>query len=484
MVKLIPGIGESNPLVTDLPGFHFDSENEAQMDVFSKENSYFINGCLDGGNTSKRKKSDPAVRRKIAQCPICNETLSGNKLPFHMKKYHNFNGKVCFCDNCPEVFVNRKDCDKHEETHHTDLVECDVCDLKVNRRKLNFHRNSVHFSEVKHFKCEICKENVAVAYKYNHMRTHDECLTRFTCEKCGKIYYNQYSFQKHQDAEHGIKKVFSCHICKKTFDTSEERFAHNKTHKKREKKQCPFCETSVANVLFLQHIKKHAAHEIGNDILQCPRCPRTFEKPEYTINHMVCHLDPPRPSECEFCFLPSKTAALTEKHSLREHIQEKKPKKKKATREYKQCVKCGSHLVTGEPYKRHLIDHAWNDVNVDQGDVNVTCPVCFRIFPCSMYLINHFLSHYETDRIHECERCFLSLPTTTLLAFHQSRCAGKRDYMIRKSTRQGKDKKQMTINSDVGTFAWLCSECSQMFETQEECEEHCSAMHTFEEIQC
>lgn len=141
---------------------------------------------------------------KPNQCLKCQKTFKNNKSFYNHRKYYCDNKHFMHCAHCKYSTNNKSNLSMH---------------LKVRHNKLIKKSKKLRKKEKKLYKCPICNETFyyinslqkhiedcnksKVSFSLNqdiiyHHRTSDE-MTRFECNKCGKMYKNVRSCKRHVD---------------------------------------------------------------------------------------------------------------------------------------------------------------------------------------------------------------------------------------------------------------------------------------------
>ena len=138
-------------------------------------------------------------------CQDCGKVFSDESgFKRHFRQYHKKNESDCHI--CERKFYTEFLLKNHIGLHHTN-VNCDICDKKLLKSALNGHKQTHQDCA---FKCETC-DNVYTR-KNNlekHMKTCGADIVRvtkevtgaFTCDACGKIFYEKRPFC-HNTNEH------------------------------------------------------------------------------------------------------------------------------------------------------------------------------------------------------------------------------------------------------------------------------------------
>ena len=166
-----------------------------------------INEVLDNVLKRSREKS-------IVRCPECEQTFS---LIVNMKRHLKQHAK--------------------DETKH---FQCDMCDVKTNRKdNLDKHKRKVHKTFKTNFEllrnrgkdsnytCKMCGEkfdNDPYLLETHIVRKACQKPTdpigvdgKYHCDLCPRSYTIKWDLSRHIEWKHKLSQVFSCDVCKKQF---------------------------------------------------------------------------------------------------------------------------------------------------------------------------------------------------------------------------------------------------------------------------
>ncbi|XP_055325279.1 zinc finger protein PLAG1-like [Sitodiplosis mosellana] len=148
-----------------------------------------------------------------------------------------------------------------------------------------FQKNSCSVTQLT---CNVCNKTFENKKRMSqHMKSHEEKV-KFICDKCGKMYHQQFNLENHKSAQHGEyldehQNVYKCRLCSAKFDNRTDLYTHMKNH---------------AN---------------DNQELLCDTCGKCFKNNHNLKNHMRTHLNL-RPHECTFCPKKFRTRLLLKQH--------------------------------------------------------------------------------------------------------------------------------------------------------------------------
>uniref|UniRef100_A0A3Q2VIS9 Uncharacterized LOC102300170 n=1 Tax=Haplochromis burtoni TaxID=8153 RepID=A0A3Q2VIS9_HAPBU len=148
------------------------------------------------------------------------------------------------------------------------------------------------------YQCSECEMSftdglVLISHLEDHGRQEQE-KKRNTCPKCGRVCTSQGNLEKHMRMHTGDQK-FPCFDCSKLFYTREDH--------EDDVFSCRFCSKSYAVKKSLaRHYRNwHPKHDSDSaPYFPCHVCGKTFPTSESLEDHQLCHLGE-KPHECEQC---------------------------------------------------------------------------------------------------------------------------------------------------------------------------------------
>lgn len=154
----------------------------------------------------------PEKMGKEVMAPLVNQfpPVSENKGGFvkHSSKTTGFLDakplrNVCFCKYCEAAFVQRNDCDAHEQSNHDPVMphQCNFCPFRCD--------NQTNF--------------------IGHIKQFHDAERPYFCSQCNKNFGRRADLRKHAISHTGIRP-FSCPVCAKTFSRKTNVTNHMKVH--------------------------------------------------------------------------------------------------------------------------------------------------------------------------------------------------------------------------------------------------------------
>ncbi|XP_055626148.1 transcription factor grauzone-like [Toxorhynchites rutilus septentrionalis] len=292
-------------------------------------------------------------------CDLCGDPApSFVTLMSHFREIHNRSGYVVCCKK--KLF--RRSFLLHHITFHTNpsAFRCELCNKNYkNKAYLSQHQMKAHSSEEERpFKCTRCKQSYAKkcmleAHMASHekvqcpqcdrmlsnkgalsvhlIKMHSEIDRKMICDTCGQGFLNKVCFENHVMKHMGIEvtKKFQCPVCQKWL-TGERglqkhlRFTHNEmggVH------TCDVCQQQYPNSRALWSHKR-VVHIVEK--FECEFCGKKFKRAINLKEHRTIHTGEVLYA-CEFCGVTMNSKANLYTHTKKNHPEEWKEKKLKAT---------------------------------------------------------------------------------------------------------------------------------------------------------
>ena len=289
------------------------------------------------------------------------------------------------CENCRGIIQD------HLKNHLVLHVHCDLC-VYESKSSLN----------LKFWKrvCNICgKKYKSEQSKEIHLYKHDNNEEK--CEYCGKIFVNQFTYQRHLSEQHrvhqhanngpfeGMKEddyfKYVCPICTKDFNYERNVYAHMfEVHFKHSMCRCKVCGEIITKKSNLKrHLKEqHGIINIDREVTReqlksfcCEVCGKQFNRKSNMIDHMKIHDTNRIRYECSQC-----QKVFTLLRNLRHH-------EKLHTSYIKgySCHLCNVEFVRKSNLRQHLATH--------ETPKTFQCSKCGTIFEAQRTLTRHLKTH-------------------------------------------------------------------------------------------
>ncbi|XP_060726841.1 zinc finger protein 1035 [Tachysurus vachellii] len=407
---------------------------------------------------------------KSNRCHICGKTFDhAGMLQRHVKTQHQETVKNT-CPVCFRSFRYPSDLDIHRSCHDPNRpFVCETCDLRFwTSKSLSTHQRLTHSAS------EPLKTVKPI------MKPEGLSPKLFTCYPCNKVYTIRRSYMKHCRAKHkgrseslgDVKNAttepqlnnnesdgsdaddkdvsdddsdsapyFPCHVCGKTFLTSEGLEDHQRCHLGEKPYECEECGKCFIQLVNLQqHQRSHKSE------FQCQMCGKGFVSLFALRKHKHTHV---------------------RKHPHR-------------------CTKCNLSFTRSSQLTEHMITHR---------DENFPCDLCHKNFSCKSSRAEHRKIHTEADEElpplippakqisppvsispslstvqqykYCCEICHVRFPDPEQLSEHGCSPAKERPYSCKDCNKHflhgSHLKKHQLTHQLSGTRSFQCNSCHMSF---------------------
>lgn len=302
---------QQNSEVNEVQGDSSTVKKTVQYQCSECEQSFtdglmLISHLEDHGRQEQEKKRNT--------CPKCGRVCtSRGHLEKHMKIHGDF--KTISCPNCSKKCSTLSDLEIHMACHEpTRPFVCKLCNLRFgNRPSLCNHYSEDHPNDV--FTCRFCnkaysvKKSLARHYKKWHQKEQKEhestLLDKKNAEKQSNSQVSTTGESDEdenndtEDSDSDSAPYFPCHVCGKTFPTSETLEDHQRCHLGEKPHECAECGRCFFQASQLQqHQRMHKSE------FQCQACGRGFVSLFALRKHKHTHgkSRPHRCSKCELSF--------------------------------------------------------------------------------------------------------------------------------------------------------------------------------------
>lgn len=253
---------------------------------------------------------------KIYSCDECSKRFASVKALRHHKVYHK--PKTPFaCKVCLQRFCTTQSLYSHyNETHPNDLYTCQLCNISYASKKSLVRHNRMRHQN-KQAEYSNCTENEEknteqVGIEVNTNGESDEDLDfnegsendgsegsdsdaapYFPCHVCGKTFMTSESLEDHQRCHLG-EKPHECAECGKCFFQASQLQQHQRMHKS--EFQCQICRRGFVSLFAL---RKHKHTHGKSRPYRCSKCDLSFTGPSQLAEHMATHREDNFP--CDIC---------------------------------------------------------------------------------------------------------------------------------------------------------------------------------------
>ncbi|XP_062254813.1 zinc finger protein 1035 [Platichthys flesus] len=316
----------------------------------------FTDGLLLISHLEDHGRKEQAKKRTT--CSKCGRVCANpGNLTRHMlihETNHNFS-----CPDCPQIFSTTADLETHRTCHDLNSpYACKLCNLRFwTRSSLSNHCSEDH--PVDGFSCRFChkkysaKKTLSRHYRERHQKEQKE-LASTLHEKSSTEQQsnNQISTadESDEDEKNGSEDsdsdsapYFPCHVCGKTFQTSESLEDHQRCH-------------------------------LGEKPHECEECGRCFFQASQLQQHQRMHKSE---FQCQACGRGFVSLFALRKHK---HTHGK-------SRPYR-CTKCGCSFTGSSQLAEHMTTHR---------EESFPCDICNRVFLSKSSRADHRKSHSKSS---------------------------------------------------------------------------------------
>ncbi|XP_044729642.1 zinc finger protein 883-like [Chrysoperla carnea] len=415
----------------------FDEELDAKVEKLNPDKSNDENL-----NKSSVKKN---IRKIHWLCYKCDERLrNADSLEEHFQEVHK--SKVEYvCIECQALFKDLKEFKDHYYGH--DVVKnsktyrfnytCETCGKQF-YDPTNYKGHCDMHLGIKRFECEICGRNFA---KKQHKEIHK--LT--VCSKLSKVKDESNNEDENSDNEekskwkfHDINHEFICSVCDELFENNEKYDEHLK--------RVHDIEDGIQTG---STYESHTLTHTGVKRFTCKNCGRKFHLKQHLVAHSLTHLETVNSSEvkCNQCDKICKNEYLLKRHLNTHRSEDEKYVHK--------CDICKRKFM----YAKSLAEHQ------KQGHDNeeVICDQCGKVFKDKYRLSQHLSSHIDGLKF-TCDQCPKEFKSLTALKAHKKTHAEK-SYECEVCGKKFSLRGQLTVHSTIhtGQLPYECSYCKKQF---------------------
>ncbi|XP_034552975.1 zinc finger protein 1035 [Notolabrus celidotus] len=368
-------------------------------------------------------------------CPDCSMILDSlSKLEIH-RTCHDPN-RPYSCKLCNQRFWTRPAlCNHYTEAHPNDVYTCRFCNKAYAAKKsLARHYKTWHFKELKDQERKTqgknSKEKQSSSQPSSAESNGDEnhcsgdsdsdSAPYFPCHVCGKTFPTSESLEDHQRCHLG-EKPHECEECGRCFFQASQLQQHQRMHQS--EFQCQLCGRGFVT-LFALRTHKHSHGK--NRPHRCSKCDLSFTGPSQLAEHMTTHREESFP--CDICnrVFPSKSSRVEHRKSHSKSSKRQPPSvsrednEKVGSSELKyrcgvcndrfrdpeelsehgciaakerqySCSDCDKHFLHASHLKKHRATH-----KVSWSSSEYPCNHCNRSFSSSQDFLSHAKSHVDS----------------------------------------------------------------------------------------
>jgi len=377
------------------------------------------------------KKRKPAKKKKKRNftfpdepgpftCLVCGQvSVLKSEFWIHVKTQHK--GETFKCGRCCDrEFKFYSSLRKHimiteaKKSGTVVLVECEICNKKVNISYIKSHIKRQHEGKVEMVNCEVCGLSMQKHSLRQHMFTHKEATIQ--CNGCEKMFTTEDKMMRHFKLVHERIRPFKCEVCGKGFANAANLKTHHVVHTGEKPHACELCGGTFTQKAHLNTHIKHVHEGKKRDQpssqrqdVMCNTCGKLFFNKVTLKTHIeMIHMGIVRYKQkrqdlpCKIC-----GKLFFGRQGLKHHEETHLP-----DRQTYPCEFCNVVLKCSGNLKRHIRV-------VHQGDKRYNCDVCKKAFSNSNAVKEHMTMH--TGERFKCEICDKSFTQKSSLLAHKRR---------------------------------------------------------------
>ncbi|XP_054636963.1 zinc finger protein 1035 [Dunckerocampus dactyliophorus] len=378
--------------------------------------------------------------KKLNTCTKCGQICSSQAV---LEKHMRLHGqrKEFSCSNCPKSFFTSSELEIHK-TFHDPLrpFACKLCGQRFwSKQSLFYHYSEDHPKNT--FSCQFCekvystKKTLQKHYRKWHLKEQNVLQNAESSSQASLTGGSDEDGSNSGDSDSDSAPYFPCHVCGKTFPTSENLEDHQKCHLGEKPHECAECGKCFFQASQLEQHKRMHKSELQCQVCgrgfvsnfalrkhkhshgksrphRCPKCQLSFAGPSQLAEHMSTHREENFPCDiCNQVFLSKSSRAEHRKtHSLsNDHPspsptsqQRKRPSPSDSSQEQltKLKYRCG---ICNERFKgpEDLSEHGCK-ISKERP---YSCSDCDKHFLHASHLKQHRVVHQQSDREYLCNHC-------------------------------------------------------------------------------
>lgn len=393
-------------------------EDHGRMEQEKKRNTCSKCGrvCASQGNLEKHMRMHGI--HKIHSCPDCSKAFpSLAELEIH-RTSHDTN-KPFVCKVCKQRFWTRPSlCNHYSESHPNDVYSCRFCNKSYSIRKSLVrhyrmrHQNNRMDGHIDGSVKEKRNTEQQLSIQVNVTDESDkdskdednsnedsdsDTAPYFPCHVCGKTFLTSESLEDHQRCHLG-EKPHECAECGKCFFQASQLQQHQRMHKS--EFQCQTCGRGFVSLFAL---RKHKHTHGKSRPYRCSKCLLSFTGPSQLAEHMVTHREDNFP--CDMC-----NRTFSSKSSRAEHRKSHSDLGEEEQRKSPSLSECSLMIAKELKYRCGICSERFKDPEElsEHGcraskERTYSCPDCNKHFLHGSHLKKHMATHQQSA--YQCSQC-------------------------------------------------------------------------------
>ncbi|XP_037309683.2 zinc finger protein 1035 [Pungitius pungitius] len=368
-------------------------EDHGRQDQAKKRNACVECGQVfaNQGNLVRHMKMHDDDRK--FPCPECDKTFK-NQSEVDIHQYSHDPNRSFTCRLCNQGFQKRQSlCDHYKDDHPDNMFTCRFCSKVYSVKKsLARHYRRWHRDEQRNLGRTAQEKSSTAQQSSSQVSTTGESdedrntgsegsdsdsAPYFPCHVCGKTFPTSEGLEDHQLCHLG-EKPHECAECGKCFFQASQLQQHERMHKS--EYQCQACGRGFVTLFAL---RKHKHTHGKNRPYRCSKCDFSFAGPLKLAEHMSTHREENFP--CDICnrVFPSKSSRVEHRKS------------------HSKTSDCPLPLVREEhAMSASLSEGSW----VSPKELKYRCGVCSERFKDPEELSEHGCMEAK-ERPHSCSDC-------------------------------------------------------------------------------
>lgn len=398
---------------------HGRQEQEKKCNICSKCGRV----CTSKGNLEKHMRMH-GINQKYS-CPDCPKIFdTTNDLEIH-RTCHDLN-RPCICKLCKQRFWTKPSLRNHySEDHLDDVFKCRFCNKIYSlKRSLRRHYKKCHQIALRDLVSTTQEKSSTARQSSSKMSAADESdedqkngsedmdsdsAPYFPCHVCGKTFPTSESLEDHQRCHLG-EKPHECEECGRCFYQASQLQQHQRMHKS--EYQCQACGRGFVSLFAL---RKHKHTHGKSRPYRCPKCDLCFTGATRLAEHMTTHREESFP--CDICnrVFPSKSSRVEHRKSHSKSGDHPSPSVSKAEHEISPLPsESSSALTKARKYRCGVCNERFKDPEelsehgcIASRERPYLCPDCDKYFLHASHLKMHRNTHHQSwsGSKYPCNQC-------------------------------------------------------------------------------
>ncbi|KAM7420520.1 hypothetical protein PAMA_014978 [Pampus argenteus] len=376
--------------------------------------------CASRGNLEKHMRMH-GIDKKYS-CPDCSKMVyTASDLEIH-RTCHDQNRPYA-CKMCNHRFWTRPSlCNHYSEEHPNDVFSCRFCSKTYSVKKsLARHYKKWHQKEQKDLESTV-QEKSSTEQSSSQVSTPGESdedennrsedsdsdsAPYFPCHVCGKTFPTSESLEDHQRCHLG-EKPHECAECGKCFFQPSQLQQHQRMHKS--EFQCQACGRGFVSLFAL---RKHKHTHGKSRPYRCSKCHLSFTGPSQLAEHMSTHREENFPCDICNCVFLSKSSRA--EHRKSHSVSRDRLPPLISTEQHKKSASVCSSVFTKElKYRCGVCSERFKDPEelsehgcMAAKERPYSCSDCHKHFLHASHLKKHRTTHHPSWSTSEypCNQC-------------------------------------------------------------------------------